>query len=74
MRTFFRCCFSDHDYPSSSSSQRANKVGSVSMGPVDFCDLAFELCLGQVEFFVEGNLNLNKLQIEVRPVGRKFFF
>lgn len=46
------------------------KLG-LSMGPVEFCDLAFEFCLGQVKFFVEGNLN--KLLIEVHPVGRKIF-
>lgn len=47
---FFAVVFSDHDYPSSSSSQLANKVVSDSLEPVDFCDLAFEFCLGQVKF------------------------
>ena len=51
---FFPVVFSDHDYPSSSSSQLANKVGSVSMGLVDFCDLSFEFCLGQVKFLWRG--------------------
>ena len=46
----FAVVFSDHDYPSSSSSQLANKVVSDSLEPVDFCDLAFEFCLGQVKF------------------------
>lgn len=54
MRTFFSVVFSDHDYPSSSSSQLANKVVSDSLELVDSCDLAFEFCLGQVKFLWRG--------------------
>ena len=51
---FFSVVFSDHDYPSSSSSQLANKVVSDSLELVDSCDLAFEFCLGQVKFLWRG--------------------
>ena len=54
MRTFFSVVFSDHDYPSSSSSQLANKVVSNSLELVDSCDLASEFCLGQVKFLWRG--------------------
>ena len=50
----FFLVFSDHDYSSSSSSQLANKVGSDSLGPVDFWDLSFESCLGKVKFLWRG--------------------
>ena len=46
MRTFLLLLLlflSDHDYPFFSFSPPANKVVSDSLGPVDFCDLAFEL-------------------------------
>lgn len=45
--------FSDHDYPFFSFSLPANKVVSDSLGPVDFCDLAFELFRATTYYYRE---------------------